>query len=63
MAICHVVVAEKDEGESKRGVWGAGGVKSTHSMNVVSFTTRLNSTPYLPAMEWDSENDKIEASS
>lgn len=23
MAICHVVVAEKDEGESKRGVGGS----------------------------------------
>lgn len=26
MAICHVVVAEKDEGESKRGGWGCRGV-------------------------------------
>lgn len=26
MAICHVVVVEKDEGESKRGGWGCRGV-------------------------------------
>jgi hypothetical protein len=29
MAICHVVVAEKDEGESKRGGWGVGPVLVT----------------------------------